>query len=726
MPPTSWERIVAECHRIASRYGSLLKHLVTWTLVLFVLSVLVETFVFNMNHWKTLGNNPINLTEQLDLPRNADDTFRLTEVNNVIEFSNLNKEIDNIRIDFSSAQPARNVQLKIQFTDAAHETYFDSTSYTSGVPIRTVPTNDDRSEYIRLSTTGLSQNLRIEVVGENVHYPITVNGVYLNNVYPFWFSWTRCLGVWLVAFLVFLFRPKSRVYSLFIVEHPRVSKISVTAFAVVEIVLVSSFLFLGSNAVGVATPFYNSGSWDSRSLVNTFEVGGDNAQQYYYLAQALSDGQLYLEEEPPEWLVEMDNPYDKGARDQLQKATGEPYLWDVAYYQGHYYVYFGIVPVLVFYLPFYLLFHASFPTAIGVWLFAVAFILGCTALLDRFARYHFKQVSLGLYLLLQLPLIFCSGIMYLVKHPTFYSLPIMMALAFSVWGLYLWMRGRKSHKPCLCFVLGSLCMALVLGCRPQLVVLSFLAFPLFWRHYISEGNIRTKAGAAEFACLIAPYLVVGCFIMWYNAARFGSPFDFGSNYNLTTNDMTSRGWDAGRLAPALFAFFLQTPATVGTFPYLQACTFDTTYMGQTIKEVTFGGVFACLPVLWLLVFTPRAIRMRVKQRSTHTIAGVMGVLLGSTVVVALADAEMAGILQRYYADFSLLLLLVAVLVAFILNDNIDRGSVGFEIAVKGLPVLVGMSLLYVLCLCFVAETDWWSSIYPWAYQSFVHMFQFWT
>ena len=30
---------------------------------------------------------------------------------------------------------------------------------------------------------------------------------------------------------------------------------------------------------------------------------------------------------------------------------------------------------------------------------------------------------------------------------------------------------------------------------------------------------------------------------------------------------------------------------------------DTTYMGQTIKEVTFGGIFACLPILWILAFS---------------------------------------------------------------------------------------------------------------------------
>ena len=136
------------------------------------------------------------------------------------------------------------------------------------------------------------------------------------------------------------------------------------------------------------------------------------------------------------------------------------------------------------------------------------FVLGCSALLDRFARYHFKRVSLGLYLLLQIPLVICCGILYLLKFPTFYSLPISLGLAFSVWGLYLWMRGRASERPCGWYLGGSLCMALVVGCRPQLIVLSLVAFPLFWRKYITKRRILTRRGAVEFGCLVAPYVVV--------------------------------------------------------------------------------------------------------------------------------------------------------------------------------------------------------------------------
>lgn len=214
--------------------------------------------------------------------------------------------------------------------------------------------------------------------------------------------------------------------------------------------------------------------------------------------------------------------------------------------------------------------------------------------------------------------------------------------------------------------------------------------------------------------------------MWYNAARFGSPFDFGSNYNLTTNDMTQRGFDAGRLLPALFAYFIQTPSMVGTFPYIQACPFATTYMGQTIKEATFGGLLATVPFLWTLLLTGRATQLRIRLRKNRTVAGVIFVLLGSGLVVALADAQMAGVLQRYYADFSVMFLLAAVLVVFIFNENIDHGSVSFRLFVKILVLLVAISLLFQLCLCFVAETGWFSNVYPWAYQRIVNAFQFWT
>lgn len=724
--PTVRQNIAYAYRGFMHSHGASVRHVAKVVLAVVALAFLLETFVFNFNYFATGGYKTISLNDRLNLQETTDEQYKLTTVNHTLEFSNLNTEVHNIWLNFDYRQPAQELTVKIQFTDEAHQTYFDSTEYTVGVPDVSVATNCDQSEFINLNTTGLVDNLKIEITGEDVSYPIKLSDVGINARHPFDFNTTRFLVVVGLLGLAYIFRPRSSIYRVSIVDEPRKSKAVIIVTVVVEVWLASSFLLMGSNLVGVATSTYNSGSWDGSSLANTFAVGGDNAQQYAELAKAFANGQLYLEQEPPQWLQDMDDPYDKGARDEAQKETGDSYLFDVAYHDGHYYVYFGVVPVLLFYLPFYLVTGSSFPTAIGVLLSVIAFILGCTALLDRFARYHFKRVSLGLYLLLQIPLVGCCGILYLLKFPTFYSLPIALGLAFSVWGLYLWMRGRAASRPGGWFLAGSLCMALVVGCRPQLIVLSFLAFPLFWRTYITEKRLLTARGAREFACLIAPYAVVAAGLMGYNYARFGALADFGASYNLTVNDMTKRGWNVGRLAPALFAYFLQPPSVSGVFPFIQPAPFETTYMGQTIKETTFGGILVCLPILWVLPFAKRILKLRMSQRSTRTIAGVVVVLLLGGVAMALLDAQMAGILQRYFADFSFMFLAAAVLLVFIVNENIEAGTTASNVLMEVLIALVAISVLYSTLLCFVPETGWYSDIYPWAYQSILEAVQFWT
>lgn len=725
--PSLWDKIREALHEFVRSNRLSLLGLVRCIAIILVLAVALEILVFNFNHFKTSEYNTVCLNDRLELYETKDETYYITDARKVIELSDLNMKIENIWLDFESSQPAQLINLKVQFTDEAHRTYFDSTEYTVGVPDVQVSTAVLQSKYINLNTTGYVDNLRIEVVDDEVTYPVILKGVYVNARHPFDFNTTRFLITAGILALICIFRPKSSIYRISINNHPRVSRAIIVGTAAIQIVLISSFLFYGSNLVGVATSSYNQGAWDKRSLVNTFEVGGENAQQYAELAKAMANGQLYLEEEPPTWLQEMDEPYDKGARDELEKQTGEAALHDVAYYDGKYYVYFGVVPVVLFYLPFHLVTGGDFPTAIGVLIAAIAFVLGCSVLLDRFARYHFKRVSMGLYLLLQIPLIFCSGVMYLVKFPTFYSLPIMLGLAFSVWGLYFWMKGRSGPGSSgRWYLLGSLCMALVVGCRPQLLVLSFLAFPLFWRLFITERRIFTPKGTREFLCLIGPYIVVAVAIMGYNYARFGAFADFGANYNLTVNDMTKRGLSVGRFAPAFFAYFVQPPTVTGVFPFLQPAVFDTTYMGQTIREVTFGGILACLPVLWVLAFSKRILQQRIKARSTKTVAGVIIVLIVGGVLVALMDAQMAGILQRYFADFSFMFLTAAVLLVFIANENLPDGSTSKNLLLKGMIVAVAVSVFYIALMCFVPETGWYSDIYPWAYQNVIETAQFWN
>lgn len=725
--PTVSQNIAYVSQKYVLPNRSRILHYVKVLLVTLCIAFFLECAIFNINFFRYLGCQEQSLDSQINLRKDADGYYLLSEADNVIEFKNLDTHISDIFIDLAEDQSPQLVTLKINFTDEAHETYFDTTNYTVGIPNADVSTDSRQSKFINLATTGNVNSLRIQVVDtEDTSYPVKLYGISINKPHEFHFVMWRFLLAFAILALSYAFRPRSSLYKIRITSMPLFSKGVIVVTTCIEIFLVSAYLFFGSNLVGVATENYNSGSWDQINFANTIEVGGDNAQQYAYLARSMANGHLYLDVEVPDWLTSMDNPYDKGARDELQKQTGVESLHDVAYKDGHYYVYFGVVPVILFYLPFYLITGSDFPSAIGVLLALWAFIAGCSALLDRFARYHFKRVSLGLYLLLQIPLVMCCGILYLAKFPTFYSLPIACALAFSVWGIFFWMRGRRAEHRCAWFFAGSLCMALVIGCRPQIALLSCIAFPLFWRDYITNKRIKTGRGAAEFVSLVAPYVLVLAGIMVYNYARFGSFFDLGANYNLTLNDMTKRGWSLGRILPALYAFFLQAPNMTGVFPYVQEVVFETTYMGQTIREATFGGVFACLPILWVLLFARPIIKMRVKERATHTVAGVIGVFVVSAVLLALMDAQMAGILQRYFSDFSFMLLLSAILLIFVANENIPTDSKMRGNLTLVLFCGVAMSVLYSWLLCFASEVGWYSDVYAWAYQDFLETVMFWT
>ena len=147
------------------------RHLAKSILAILAVALLLETFLFNLNFFTSAGYNSISLNDKLNLQETTDEQYKLTAVNHTLEFSNLNTEVHNIWLNFDYRQPAQELTVKIQFTDDAHHTYFDSTEYTVGVPDVAVSTLSDQSEYINLNTTGLVDNLRIEVTGENVSYP---------------------------------------------------------------------------------------------------------------------------------------------------------------------------------------------------------------------------------------------------------------------------------------------------------------------------------------------------------------------------------------------------------------------------------------------------------------------------------------------------------------------------------------------------------------------------
>lgn len=271
----------------------------------------------------------------------------------------------------------------------------------------------------------------------------------------------------------------------------------------------------------------------------------DHLNQYELITEAFLSGHLdfqydYIDER----LLAMENPYDAQARADL----GVYYHWDHAFYDGHYYMYFGVVPVFLAFMPYRLITGQALTGYHVTQLFTAVFIAGVFSLFHLLGKKFFKKTPFALYLLV------CSAVSYLsvwnaVATPALYGMCIVCALGLAVWSVYLFAKAvlftENENRAIALATLASLLGALEFGCRPTVGLSNLLALPLLIV-FLKKHKITAKL-ILKLALAALPYVLVAAGLMWYNNARFGSPFEFGQSYQLTVTDQSSYGNMLSRL-----------------------------------------------------------------------------------------------------------------------------------------------------------------------------------
>ncbi|MBQ8849972.1 MAG: hypothetical protein IJ011_06565 [Clostridia bacterium] len=612
-------------------------------LVAVVIALFLESTVFNFRFYQTYDYKETDFTEDYG-------TQYFTKTENEREYKRLSKnmspcfvlsdidcEVNNVYFDVTTKNSygeVVNSYVQVYMTDESNENYLK-------LPAQTVMTDIEETKYLNLVTNGVTEKLKFSI-STDYGETFTVNSIRINVRQSFSFKIIRFAAVALIIFIAYILRPKSKLWSYVFTGSSR-QKAVICAVIVVEVAALMGITFF--NPIFQRNP-------------------ASHTAQYQQLAEAFLDGRLYLAQEPPEYLAEMENPYDYAERVEQKNKHGESYYWDAAYYNGKYYVYFGVVPVLLTYLPYRAITGNAMPNVMAIRIFMVFFVVGSFLLIYELLKRYFKYKKIPFlsYILTCLIFVNASGGVFIAKRPDFYSVPILSGLAFTVFGLYFWLISLKKEGRVHAgyAALGSLCMALVAGCRPQLLVVSAFAFLFFWNAVFKERSLFSKKGFWSTFTICLPYVLVAAGIMWYNNARFGSPFDFGQNYNLTTNDMTGRGYRVERVGLSLFTYFFQLPNFTAAFPFLQPVDIDTNYLGVTITEPMFGGIFAVIPLLWCLALVPMLAK---KMKKGHILALCL-LPLSLSIFLGAFDAQGAGLLQRYVSDFSFLAVLAAIVVVF--------------------------------------------------------------
>ncbi len=605
--------------------------------VIVVLSLVLELFVFNFRSLESVLNGKIsdvNYTISGAIKDSGGD-YKANSNEVVISINNINKKLKNVHLGLERGENKAYTKVRLWAVDEAN-------ALGISAPDREIVAGLKQTEYIRTHFGGEVEQLRITLLEMSKGEKFTVNDVSLNVKVPVCFSIVRFLFVIGVLMLLYTIRPKSFIYKYTLDLKKKWQMGAVIGFAVVQIVFLWGLCHI--------SPQYLKPSWPYHA-------------QYQQLSDALLSGNTYLDKKPSQELMDMENPYDTG----LRGANDVSFEWDHAYYDGHYYVYFGLVPELVFYLPYKAMTGQNFPNYMAVYISCVLMSIAVLYLLSSISKKWFKNISFGLFMLVSVIVCDTCGILYIAKRPDFYSIPVVMAMMFAVSGLAFWLRAERYNKKGEKYLktsylaLGAVCMSFVAGCRPHILLTTLFGVILFWKAVFKERMLFSKHSIKNTVAICLPYVIVALVLMVYNFVRFDSPFDFGANYNLTSNDMTQRGMVLDRSLTGIFYYLFQPLNVNNIFPYVQMINVQSLYQGLTLSEKMSGGLIWMSPIiilgirgLWKRKWYENDIRPYIIACSAMVIGTVVAVL----------DSQVAGILTRYYSDFSWILLLGASVATF--------------------------------------------------------------
>lgn len=385
---------------------------------------------------------------------------------------------------------------------------------------------------------------------------------------------------------------------------------------------------------------------------------------YQYLTESFLSGHLHLLDPPIPELMKLSNPYDP--------TLNRPYkLYDASLYQGKYYLYFGPLPVITFYIPFKLLtsYYPSDALA-AVFFLSLGFLVNFF-LMIKIKEQYFPQTSQAQMALFGLLLGFTNGAPFLMSRPLMYEVAIASAYCFMSFALYFLYQILTQKSRIKDIFLFSLCLSLSVAGRPHFVLICFLLLPTILvyllntksigRHFVQStpSNLQPTLKKYQVAALFIPAASCGLILALYNYLRFGNIFELGHIWQLSCNNMQDLYVTLNDLTKiprnllyGFYYYFLQPFKINVHYPYINLRWHELTYnIGGYFLE-GIAGVLTTTPYILILLGLPKLIILYFKER-TREIPLLWFVIF--TAFIPLINALFLLLLpfavQRYQMDF---------------------------------------------------------------------------
>ncbi len=393
---------------------------------------------------------------------------------------------------------------------------------------------------------------------------------------------------------------------------------------------------------------------------------------------AWQKGEIALDIPVDERLASLENPYDPAAR----REAGASFPWDHAFYEGKYWSYFGIAPLLTIYVPMYALTGSLPNIPLACLILAVAAIFMTALAYKEVVLRFIKKPNLWLFLCGLAGVVCASGVYLGLLCSDMYYVAVLSAQVFSMAFVFLAVRAMREDRlwaRIIWLVLAAIALTLTVWSRPTAALVCLAVFPLFAEYLIKLRRDTLKEGIITVVSFAVPLAIGAALVMWYNAIRFSSPFDFGANYQLTVSDVALNTLDTKYLFSAFFSYFLCPMWQTEAYPFIEMqrkLVLPTT--DRYFYADSACGAFAYGLPLGILLY-PQLMSIE-KRRGERDHAKTAIVLLAALITfgIAFSDFCIGGVNMRYIYDISTILALLGT--AVLINLTAKSDGVGKYLA----------------------------------------------
>ena len=419
-------------------------------------------------------------------------------------------------------------------------------------------------------------------------------------------------------------------------------------------IVISFYLFLSMN-------FYNAESFLPSKKLQTYHMCFN---YYNLLMDSIKNKHLYIAKY--QFNINYGTDFFSNGEHNIKINNNKEIisfsLLDTSFYKKHIYLYFGITPVLLFYLPFNLITNLYLTDKFLVFILACFIFLSSLFLVKKILEsiININNIPTNIIILSIFTVGFCNLLPFVVIRTSIYEVAITTAAFLLLISLCLFHCYIKTTNNTIRYIITffiSLFLCLAVGARPYYILsIIVIFFSIIYLRYQENRNIKDTFKTVLL--FLIPCFIYGTILALYNYLRFDSIFEFGFKYQINPYEFINFKF---KILTLLNDFIVTVKQSLFKLPdiTLQTIFSLNKASGHSLGNDFITGICWTCPIILILLFFHDFMK-QVHKKSISTFVFILSIM--TIIIINFIFTSFFGILIRYFFEYLFLMVILSIII----------------------------------------------------------------